>query len=395
VKAVVDAYDGDVTLYLTDSLYGERDPIARSYAKAFPDLFTPIKQMPEQIRSHLRYPEDMFRVQTTMWGRYHQETAEDFYNNSDEWDVAQDPGNAIKGATTGTTQRDRIAPYYLEMRLPGDTSDRFLLFRPFVPHSSNDSKKQLTSFMVADNDPADYGKLRVYTMTQTNGGEVERNRDVDGPLTVHNQIFSTTQNNISQELTLLNSGGSRVLLGNLLIVPLGEALLYVRPVYVAAAAADSVPELRRVILAMGDRTEVGTTLQEAIDKLFPGAGITTQEGGDDQAGGPEGTPGETPTENNDPAGLIADALKLFADADAALKAGGAGSLAEYADLNAQAAAKVEEAQKALNALDEGTPTGAASTDTVPADSQRSSTSTTLAGGATTTTTPVTTTTGKA
>jgi hypothetical protein len=322
-----------------------------------------------------------------MWGRYHQETAEDFYNNSDEWDVAQDPGNAIKGATTGTTQHDRIQPYYLEMRLPGDTADRFLLFRPFVPHSTDDSKKQLTSFMVADSDPAQYGKLRVYTMTQTTDGEVERNRDVDGPLTVHNQIFSTTQNNISQELTLLDSGGSRVLLGNLLIVPLGEALLYVRPVYVAAAAADSVPELRRVILAMGDRTEVGETLQEAIDKLFPGAGITTVEGGEDPDTPTAGETPETPIAD-DPAALLAEALKLFADADAALKSGGTGALQEYADLNAQATEMVGQARDALDRLD-----ARAASD--GADSQAPTTSTTLSGGATTTTTPVTTTTGKA
>ena len=110
---------------------------------------------------------------------------------------------------------------------------------------------------------------------------------MDGPLTIHNQMVSTTEGNVSQDLTLLNSdkGGSRVQLGNLLMVPLGDALLYVRPVYVSAAAADSVPELRRVVLAMGDRTVVGNTLQEAIGKLFPNAGVTTLEGGDQSGGG--------------------------------------------------------------------------------------------------------------
>jgi uncharacterized membrane protein (UPF0182 family) len=399
VKAVVDAYDGDVTLYLTDTLYGHRDPIARAYAKAFPDLFTPVSRMPEQIRTHLRYPEDMFRVQTAMWGRYHQQTAEDFYNNSDEWDVAQDPGNALKSATTGGAQLDRIAPYYLQMRLPGDQSERFVLFRPFVPHSNDDSKKQLTSFMTADSDPGQYGKLRVFTMTQRAGdGKIERNRDVDGPLTIHNQMVSTTEGNVSQDLTLLNSdkGGSRVQLGNLLVVPLGDALLYVRPVYVSAAAADSVPELRRVVLAMGDRTVVGNTLQEAIGKLFPTAGVTTLEGGDEPGSG-----GSTPPPDQagapDPAGLLAQAVKLFADADAALKSGGAASLQRYADLNAQAADLVKQAQAALDAMDAGTTTASrsATTTTTRPDSQGASTSSTLVQGSTTTTTPVTTTTGKA
>jgi uncharacterized protein len=167
-------------------------------------------------------------------------------------------------------------------------------------------------------------------------------------------------------------------------VPIGEALLYVRPVYVAASAADSVPELRRVILAMGQRTEVGNTLQEAVDKLFPGAGITTQEGAADPTGTP--TTEETPP-SNDPAGLIADALKLFSDADAALREGGAQSLQVYAEKNEQATDLVRQAQDALNALDAGA---------TPADSQPPTTSTTLSGGgSTTTTTPVTTTTGKA
>jgi uncharacterized membrane protein (UPF0182 family) len=341
----------------------------------------------------------MFRVQTAMWGRYHQQTAEDFYNNSDEWDVAQDPGNALKSATTGTSQLDRIEPYYLQMRLPGDESERFLLFRPFVPHSTDDSKKQLTSFMTADSDPGQYGKLRVFTMTQAAAnGKVERNRDVDGPLTIHNQMVSTTEGNVSQDLTLLNSdkGGSRVQLGNLLMVPLGDALLYVRPVYVSAAAADSVPELRRVVLAMGDRTVVGNTLQEAIGKLFPNAGVTTLEGGDETTGGAQEQPSQPAAA--DPADLLAQAVKLFSDADAALKSGGAASLQQYADLNAQAADLVRQAQAALDSTGPGATTASrpssATTTTAP-DSQRSATSSTLVGGSTTTTTPVTTTTGKA
>jgi uncharacterized membrane protein (UPF0182 family) len=394
VKAVVDAYDGDVTLYLTDTLYGGKDPIARAYAKTFPHLFTPVSKMPAALRAHLRYPEDMFRVQTTMWGRYHQDTSEDFYNNSDQWDVAQDPGNEIKSADTSSAPHDRIEPYYLQMRLPGQDSERFLLFRPFVPHSTDDSKKQLTSFMVANSDPKDYGRLQVFTMTQHRGGRTQRNRDVDGPLTIHSQIVSTTQGNVSQDLTLLNSdrGGSKVQLGNLLIIPIGDALLYVRPVYVSAAAADSVPELRRVILAMGDRTVVGETLQQAIGKLFPNADVTTLEGGTDTEGG-GGTQGggstETPpAQTADPADLLARAVKAFADADAALKSGGASALQDYADKNAEGAALVKQAQEALDAGSSGR-TGSAST-TASSGSGSTSPATT-----TTTSIPATTTTGKA
>src|ERR1700749_3065216 len=138
--------------------------------------------MPKALRAHLRYPEDLFRVQTAMWGRYHISTAEDFYTASDQWDVAQDPGTDLN-ASTGTTALQRIDPYYLQMQLPGQKQDGFLLFRPFVPHSTDDSKKQLTSFMVGQGDPNDYGKLIMYTMTQEVDGKQERNRNVDGPLT--------------------------------------------------------------------------------------------------------------------------------------------------------------------------------------------------------------------
>jgi hypothetical protein len=292
VKAVVDAYDGTVDLYLTDTLYGQKDPIIRAYAKAFPGLFKPLSAMPKALMSHLRYPEDLFKVQTAMWGRYHIDNAEDFYTASDQWDVAQDPGTDLN-ASTGTTTLPRIDPYYLQMQLPGQKNDQFLLFRPFVPHSTDDSKKQLTAFMVGQSDPKSYGKLILYTMTQKVDGQEQRNRNVDGPLTQNSQMLSTTVDNISGQLSLLNQNGSRVDLGNLLIVPLDKGLLYVRPVYVRATTGQAVPTLRKVIVSIGDQVHMGDTLQQALQLLFPTANITTQEGGPDTSDG--GSPTTTPT----------------------------------------------------------------------------------------------------
>ena len=396
VKAVVDAYDGDVTLYLTDTLYGGEDPIARAYDRAFPKMFTPLEKMPAEIRAHLRYPEDMFRVQTAMWGRYHQETSEDFYNNSDQWDVAQDPGNDVASASDAATAtvRPRIEPYYLQMRVPGQDREQFVLFRPFVPHSTDDSKKQLTAFMVADSDPEDYGKLQVFTMTQGEGDDRERNRSVDGPLTVNNQMLSDAEAGVSQTITELNrtGGASRVDFGNLLIVPIDEGLMYVRPVYVRIEGAGNAPQLQLVIVAIGDEVQQAPTLRGALQKLYPNVPIVTQEGGDDgdeDTPSPGGEPTVPATGLDAAADLLSQAAQKYTDADAALKAGTPTSLQEYADLNAEARELVEQARVALQGA-----VAAAPTTTAP-DSQRSTTSSTLSGGATTTTTPVTTTTGKA
>ncbi|MCC6225830.1 MAG: UPF0182 family protein [Microthrixaceae bacterium] len=387
VKAVVDAYDGTVALYLSDTLYGGRDPVIRAYAKAFPGLF--IEKVPDEIKAHLRYPEDLFRVQTAMWGRYHQDSASAFFEGSDRWDVAQDPGNSVR-PTEATGSRARVEPYYLQMRVPGDENERFVLFRPFVPHSTDDSKKQLTSFMLADSDPEVYGRLQVFTLTSSVGEKVERNRDVDGPLTVNSRILSSREGNISQELTLLNQGegGSKVQLGNLLMVPLGRSILYVRPVYVSASSADSAPELRLVIVADGERTEVGTTLREALTKLYPDVGdIETREGTLDQPqpdDDPATEPAPDPETAEDPAEMLKQALGLFAEADTALKEGGATSLQEYADKNAEAAALVERAHAALASGGSDLPANPAST---PTSTSSSTTSTTAP--------PATTTTGKA
>lgn len=346
VKAVVDAYDGTVSLYLSDSLYSQgEDPIIRSYAEAFPELFQPIDDMPEDVRSHLRYPEDLFKIQTQMWGRYHVEDPGQFYTRNDNWDIAQDPGKKIDEKPDPAGPR-RVAPYYQLMRTPEQESLGFLVFRPFVPFSEEGAKKELTAFMVGQSDPDRYGRLEVFTMTKKlASGERERNRSVAGPLIVDSNIKGSTNGAVSQTLTLLNAGGSKVEFGNMLIIPIAESLVYIRPTYVSATNNESVPELRSVIVATGKRVEVGRTLAEALGKLFPDANVATLEGA-----APPTTPGSgsTPTAEDElPAALLTRAIGLFDEADRALKEGGATGLATYQTKTAEAQELIRRASVGL------------------------------------------------
>jgi len=378
VKAVVDTYEGDVTLYVIDP----DDPIAAAYAQAFPELFADFDEMPETLKNNLRYPEDIFTVQTNMWSRYHLSEPQAFYEQSGGWDVAQDPGSAVQGAgttavtnvageTTGTRER-RIDPYYLLMRLPGEPEESFVNLRSFVPISQRDERKELISFMVAKSDPGEYGRIVVYEMPST---------QVDGPAIVNANILS--EEFIATRISLLNQQGSNVRLGDLVLIPIEESILYVRPMYVEASGQTAVPELRNVILAYGDDIVMRSSLQEALEALFGDAPPTLEdpefiEGGDDEpADGAE--PGETPgsTTTVPPAttvppttpappdgstvdGLLAQAGEALEAANAALAAG---NLGEYQRLVNEAAELIAQAQ----ALSAGEPPPTTTT-TVPTDS---------------------------
>jgi uncharacterized membrane protein (UPF0182 family) len=271
------------------------------------------------LRAHFRYTEDVFRVQTDMWGRYHIESATEFYSQSDRWNIAQDPGSAGALAPvppTGTTvaaratpAEGRMDPYYLLMRLPDESSTEFLILQPFVPFSDDDTRRELSAFMVAKADPEEYGKLEVFVMP--------RDRQVDGPAIVNARVNQEPE--VSQLITLLSRAGSEVLLGNLVIIPVEQSLIYIRPLYVQATGANAVPELKKVIVAFGDRIAIQDTLQAALVAVFGDAPETLEEG-------PAGVapPPETPS----PVGLSEEARRLFdeaaqafADADAALRAG--------------------------------------------------------------------------
>ena len=198
-----------------------KDPIINAYRKAFPSLFTDFSKMPADLQAHIRYPEDLFRVQTNMWGDYHITNPTDFYAGSDRWDVSLDPGTAGAAAATRTTDANgavvatrsaRIDPYYLFTQLPGAKAPSFILLRPFAPKTAQDDNQVLTAFMVGESDGADYGKLKVYVMP--------RSRLPNGPALVQGEI--QRDQTVSQAETLLNGSGSKVSYGSLTAIPIRQ-----------------------------------------------------------------------------------------------------------------------------------------------------------------------------
>ncbi|HEX2048638.1 MAG TPA: UPF0182 family protein [Acidimicrobiales bacterium] len=315
VKVVIDAYDGDATFYLVDP----DDPIAAAYAKAFPNLFARAEP-PAELRAHFRYPEDLFRVQTNMWGRYHISDANEFYSQSDRWNIAQDPGSAgatpgpvpvdAAGVPVGRPREGRMDPYYLLMRLPDEPRAEFLILQPFVPFSDDDSRRELSAFMVAKSDPTEYGKLEVFVMP--------RDRQVDGPAIVNARINQDPE--VSSLITLLSRAGSEVLQGNLVIIPIEQSLLYIRPLYVQATGPNAVPELKKVIVAFGGRIQIRDTLQDALAAVFGDAPPTLEEG---PSPGPQDPAAPSPPSAmpEEVRRILDDAARAFAEADTALRNG--------------------------------------------------------------------------
>ena len=240
VKIVIDAYNGTVDFYLIDAA----DPIARTYQRIFPALFKPFAAMPPDLQTHIRYPEDLFRIQAQVFQAYHMEAADVFYNREDLWQSPREPADG------GTTL---MAPYYIVMRLPGEAQAEFFLMLPMVPSR----RDNMIAWLAARCDPPDYGKLIVY--------EFPKDKLVYGPFQIEALINQNTE--ISQQLTLWNQMGSRVIRGNLLVIPIENSILYVSPLYLRAAEGQ-LPELKRVIAAYGDRVVMKETLAEALSALF-------------------------------------------------------------------------------------------------------------------------------
>jgi hypothetical protein len=366
VKAVVDAYTGDVTLYVVDPT----DPIVRAWSKAFPDLFTPGDQVSDELRQHFRYPEDLFRVQTNLYGRYQFSDADQFFNRDAAWSVAQassrdpDTSNTVTGvavtdevaeANTGDVADanvNRFEPYYTYFRSPGADTSAFSLLRPFVPFSADDTRKELRAFMVVSNDPDTYGQLTVYRVDGTLP---------EGPATVAAELGSDTA--IAPVITLLDQRGSRVVFGQLQFFPVGEGLVWVRPLYVRPDDPGSKQVFVRRILAWHDgRSVIGNTLTDAINRLFPSADVDLGEitgeasgdseilddidaivdsdavtGGDNDTDTSGGSSVVDP-DSTDPVVLLESAEIVFDEADEALRDGDLGLYQE----------KVREAEELLS-----------------------------------------------
>lgn len=329
VKATVDAYSGKVTLYAWDA----NDPILKTWEKIFPATVKPVRDMSSQLLSHVRYPADMFKVQRAILGTYHVTDSNTFYSSSDAWTTPLDP---VQPKETAALQ----PPYYLTMKMPGDTKPAFSLYSTYIPKSSSDSRSILTGYLAANADAGnvkgeispDYGKLTLLTLPKQD--------TVPGPGQVQNNFNTDTA--VANQISLLQKGDTTVKRGNLLTVPVGGGLLYVQPLYVESTAETAYPVLRKVLVSFGDKIAFEDTLDAALDDLFGGnSGATAGDSGSAQTPSTvaPATPGPTtPAASAAVKAALAAVQTALTDRDTALKSG---DLTKYAaaDQNLVAALK--------------------------------------------------------
>jgi uncharacterized membrane protein (UPF0182 family) len=247
VKVVIDAYNGTTTFYVFD----QQDPILATYRRIFPSLFRPASAMAADLHRHVRYPEDLFKMQSEVYGLYHMTNPEVFFNREDLWTVATETGSDINGQQAVQPMQ----PNFVMMKLPGGGSEEFDEILPFTPANRNN----LIGWIAGRSDGASYGTAVVYDFPKT--------RLIDGPQQIEARIDQNAQ--LSGQLTLWNQQGSHVLRGSLLVIPTGRALLYAEPIYLQAQQSP-MPELRLVVLALQDKLAYGTTFQAALSSLFGG-----------------------------------------------------------------------------------------------------------------------------
>ncbi len=289
VKATVDAYNGTVTLYQWD----EKDPVLKTWMKAFPGTVKAKSEISASLLSHIRYPEDLFRVQRDILSSYHVKSAAAFYGGQDFWRVPSDPSTFGGNATAQP-------PYYMTLKMPGASKPAFSLTTPFVPRGT---RENLTAFAVvnSDNGP-DYGKITVL--------QLPRSTNIAGPSQIASNFEAKPE--VANALSLLRQGGSDVVLGNLLTLPVGGGLLYVQPVYVRATSNSAAyPLLQKVLVSFGDVIGFDSSLKGALDQVFGGNSGTS-------------SPNANPTTTNSSADLTAalnSAKQAIADGQAALAKG--------------------------------------------------------------------------
>jgi uncharacterized protein len=297
VKFVIDAYDGTTTAYLAD----DKDPIAATYARIFPGLFKPIDQIPVGLRVHVRYPEDIFAIQSQVYATYHMTDAATFYKREDQWEIPVIE-EAAEGSGTGMMQ-----PYYTIMRLPGEPEAEFIQMLPFTPRR----KDNLAAWLVARSDGEHYGRLSVF--------EFPKQSQVFGPKQIVGRI--NQDQTISPQVTLWNQQGSQVIWGTMMVIPIEESLIYVRPLYLKAQGG-RIPELTRVIVAYEDRIVMEPTLEGSLARLFGGQVPTAPGGIDTAKTTAPATPGvPPPTPSADTRDLTAEARAHYDRAIAAQRAG--------------------------------------------------------------------------
>jgi uncharacterized membrane protein (UPF0182 family) len=320
VKVIVDAYDGTVDFYIMER---EQDPIVECYRKIFPDLFKPFAEMPDELKDHIRYPTSMFLIQSRVYQDYHMKDPVTFYAGEDKWEIGRELYDNTDAQTQQVAPRQQrnpfapqqvpqssgvngqpVEPYYVIIRLPGHKRAEFMLMLPFTPLN----KPNLTAWLAARCDLPQYGQLLVFRFP--------KGKQIAGPMQVEN--FISQEPEISQQISLWNTQGSRVLRGNLLILPMNNSLLYVEPIYIQSEdEKTAIPELRRVVIGYGNRVVWGASLDEALVKMF-GEGMLPS------ATGTVATP-ETTTDPGTAQislrGLIDQANRYFNQAQDAQRAG--------------------------------------------------------------------------
>ena len=370
VKAIVNAYDGSVTLYQWD----QEDPIINAWKGIFPDQITPLSEMPGDLIAHVRYPEDLFKVQRQLMARYHVTDAKSFYSGGDFWQVPREPTMAASELTPAQP------PYYLTIQMPGTDKASFSLTTSYIP-GGNTNRNVMTGFLAVDSNAGNekgkiadsYGKLRML--------ELPRDLTIEGPGQAENTMLTNPQ--VSSALNLLRQGGTQVLSGNLLSLPIGDGMLYVQPMYIQASSGTQYPTLQYVLTMFGGNVGFAPTLSESLDKVFGGnAGVETGDSGlagvkEDPVPGtdPTDTPTDTPTDGPTPtetpsatstpsstatSGVttpgtpqerlnkaLADAKKALEDSIAAQKAG---DWSKYGEAQERLQKAVEEAAKAETEL---------------------------------------------
>ncbi len=246
IKIVTDAYTGDISVYIIDEPLD--DPIVKTYAKMFPGLFKKIDEMPANLRDHIRYPEDMFTIQATIYERYHMSNPETFYQKSDLWQIPP-----IADLTESTESSNPMQPYYVIMRLPGGDKEEFILMTTYI----RANKANMVAWMCARCDGDQYGNIVLY--------QFPKEKNIYGPKQIAARARQDTE--ISRQLSLWNQQGSQVSSGNLLVIPIENSLLYVMPVYLESTST-KIPELKRVVVALGDKVAMEQTLEEALGKVI-------------------------------------------------------------------------------------------------------------------------------
>src|SRR5699024_423811 len=239
IKVVVDAYTGEVDFYVTDP----EDPLVQTYMNIFPDLFT--TEIPEDVQTHFRYPADLFKIQASMYGTYHMSNLEIFYNREDFWQFP----------TEKYFNKDiEMEPYYITMKLPEHDEEEFILMMPYTPKK----RQNMIAWMGVRNDGENYGEMFVYRFP--------KQKNIYGPQQIENRINQDSE--ISKELNLWSQGGSEVIRGNLLAIPIEDTVLYVEPVYIESSNETSLPEVKQVIMAYGDNIVMEDTFDKALAKIL-------------------------------------------------------------------------------------------------------------------------------